>query len=46
MAIDVFDEVSGMLYNVERYSLTASLMGNFWHINAPENATLAISLML
>ena len=41
LAIDVFDEVSGMLYNVERYSLTRQPDGKFvGTLMLPENATL------
>ena len=41
LAIDVFDEVSGMLYNIERTPLSRQADGTFSGIlNLPENATL------
>jgi hypothetical protein len=41
LAIDVFDEVSGMLYNIERTPLSRQPDGTFSGIlNLPENATL------
>lgn len=41
IAIDVFDEVSGMLYNLKRYPLTRSADGKYiGTLLLPENATL------
>ena len=41
LAIDVFDEVSGMLYNVQRFPLSRQPDGNFsGTLLLPENATL------
>lgn len=41
LAIDVFDEVSGMLYNLERYPLSRQSDGKFTGtLLLPENATL------
>lgn len=41
LAVDVFDEVSGMLYNIERTSLSRQADGTFSGIlNLPANATL------
>lgn len=41
LAVDIFDEVSGMLYNIERTQLTRQPDGTFsGTLNLPENATL------
>jgi len=41
LAIDILDEVSGMLYNIERYPLIHQADGNFTGtLMLPENATL------
>jgi hypothetical protein len=41
LAIDVFDEVSGMLYNIERFPLSRQPDGKFTGtLMLPENATL------
>lgn len=41
LSIDVFDEVSGMLYNIERFPLSRQSDGKYLGtLNLPENATL------
>ena len=47
LAIDVLDEVSGMLYNIQRFPLTRQPDGKFvGTLNLPENATLRYRYMM